>query len=993
MKVRWSRVLSVRRVDPFRFSVGDEALVEMGPGLLQFLNFRDSRGGRLGDGLAPEWVLPIAAAGTAAFAVVCEEANPWTAVANDVVLRRTCEEGETLLATASIEAMRRASVRIPYRVHSRERRDLLVEGAFVFACVGPEGPRPYDPVIHARPGEGPAEPESGTADPVVPISVEASPTLRRTRWFDDLLPHSVARTLRLTYWHFLSLRGSSKTSPTDFIGGLVRVLRSSEGREAPAAAPPPPSLPETPTTRPTLRWSVSTASLGLGETAQFAVEVFNAGIGRLEGELEIAAPCGYGLDVAATGPMSVSLGPGDAASYPVSVTARRPDEVNLGRPWAVTCVLRGGGSEIASERLLVAVADPEHGTLFYVLTEDCETFDGGEKTGDYGAAGELGNRNNFMDPEEYRIQMIAKPEALNAIAERHGARWTHFWTATQRFAAQWAARQSKTGAWDAVVAELDASISRGSRLHEYAPHIHFDFEPDSALPPQPRLFYDARTDGIIPNEYYDLADNPHHKFHGWDGARKGIAYVRSEGDLATVDSKKGSLRKSARYLAQLSFGGRLSLTARTGAADFGATARDLAISTQAAFANGLLADSDAGLYETAAPLPRGRQMYFCKADDLDREIDGLAEAALVELRAPDQMLEQGSTEDLNAWFARRFRESQGPGVRAIVGMTHAMFMRGDPDPFRDTRGGAFERLGHHLEQVKRAYPGVRFATASEAVLEFLDYYTPVPKAVVAGLHGQSLDGTALLYRIRILGRGIPITAGRPALLTVQAPAMLGAEEIRSMSVLEDGVPLPDAEFRATPDALPAIRFRATRHAGYLLRIETSRPRHVSLFEPSDFAGLWSSTAARFEEAPEEEMPDLLRLEPPRLVRGAAVAIDAVSAGQAWEWVYPGDLFHLLVNPVAGNPHPLGRRLHPYGRFSEGIAVDAALKLFGSTVRPARIDLQWVRPVRGQADFQLLTTVEAVTPEQVVLANSVRESGIEVARLKLTLARTGAAAPT
>ncbi len=139
------------------------------------------------------------------------------------------------------------------------------------------------------------------------------------------------------------------------------------------------------------------------------------------------------------------------------------------------------------------------------------------------------------------------------------------------------------------------------------------------------------------------------------------------------------------------------------------------------------------------------------------------------------------------------------------------------------------------------------------------------------------------------------------------------------------------------------------------------------------------------------MPDLLRLEPPRLVRGAAVAIDAVSAGQAWEWVYPGDLFHLLVNPVAGNAHPLGRRLHPYGRFSEGIAVDAALKLFGSTVRPARIDLQWVRPVRGQADFQLLTTVEAVTPEQVVLANSVRESGIEVARVKLTLARVGAGA--
>ena len=385
-------------------------------------------------------------------------------------------------------------------------------------------------------------------------------------------------------------------------------------------------------------------------------------------------------------------------------------------------------------------------------------------------------------------------------------------------------------------------------------------------------------------------------------------------------------------------------------------------------------------------------MYFCKPGDLDGEIEDLAQASLVELRAPDQTLETGTTEDLNAWFDRRYRESQGPGVRAIVAMTHAMFVKGDPDPFRDTRRGDFDRLSHHLEHVKRSYPGVRFATASEAVLEFLDDATPVLRAVVSELQGQSLDGSALLYRIRILGRDIPISAARPALLNVQAPALLDASQIRSLSVLEDGVALTDTESRITAEELPTIRFRAVRHEGYLLRVETAQPSHRSLFEPSDFPALWSSAAPRFEEPPEEEMPDLLRLEPPRLVRGAATAFDTAAPGESWEWVYPGDLFHLLVHPVAGNAHPLGRRLHPYGRFSEGIAVDAALKLFGPDVVPARIDLQWVRPVRGGADFQLLTTVEAVTPRQVVLANSVRESGIEVARLKLTLARPGTAAP-
>ncbi len=982
MRVRWSRVLAVRRVDPFRFSVGDEALVEMGPGLLQFLNFRDSQGLSLGDGLAPEWVIPIGAAGTAAFSVVCEDANPWTAVANDVELFRSVGEDETLLATASIDSMRRASVRIPYRVVSRERGDEIVKGAFVFACVGPEGPRPYDPRIHRAHSEGTVEGPKATATLSVRSPVEPARS-DRGRLLDSLLPPSLARALRLTYWHVLAQRGPQRaSSPAEFLSGLGRVLKSSEGRPVTSGTPPAPA-------RPPIAWSVPSASLLPGESASFPVEVLHRGPGEFAGEVEIVLPPGHGLEA---DPVRVALRllPGQVGTLPVRVTARRPDEVNLGRPWPLACVLRRGGAEIASDRLLVSVPDPSPGTIFYVLTEDCETFDGGPRTGAYGAAAVLGNQNDFMDPEEYRIQMIEKPDALNAIAEKHGARWTHFWTAPQRFAAEWAAARSKTGAWDRIVSDLDESIRRGSRRHEYAPHVHFDFEPDSKLPPQPRLRYDAKTDGLLPNEYYDPSANPNHKYHGWDGARKGIAYVRAEGDLSTLDSKKGSLRKSVRYLADLSFGGFFSATSRTGAADFGASPADLEISARAFLANGLLANSDAGVYETSAPLPRGRQMYFCQAADLDAEIDELSEARLVELRAPDQMLEQGATVQLNAWFDGRVRDSQGPGVRAIVGMTHAMFMKGSPEPFRDCRGGDFDRLDHHLEHVRRTYPEVRFATASEAVLEFLDYYSPELLAVVTAPRTRSTDGTTFLYPIRILGRSIPIFPERPTELAVQIPACFDAGKIRSLAVLEDGAVRQEMLPGASAHALPAIRFVASRREGYVLRVVTSRARPRVLFEPEEFPGLWSSGVGTYEELPEAEMPDLLRLERPRLLTGERKPLDGLRPGDRWEWLYPGDLFHLLVNPVAGNAHPLGRRLHPYGRFSEGIAVDAARKLFGDAVRPARIDLQWVKPVRGLADFRLVTTVEAADATGLILGNSVSESGIEVARVKLTLRRAAPA---
>src|SRR5207244_4283786 len=116
---------------------------------------------------------------------------------------------------------------------------------------------------------------------------------------------------------------------------------------------------------------------------------------------------------------------------------------------------------------------------------------------------------------------------------------------------------------------------------EYSPHIHFGFEPDSSLPPQPRLIYDLETDGLLPNEFYDPVANPDHQYHGWDGARKGIAYVKREGSFAEPDSKTGSFRRTMRHLSRLTFGGKVSLTTRTGACDFGRARQDVEVSTRA----------------------------------------------------------------------------------------------------------------------------------------------------------------------------------------------------------------------------------------------------------------------------------------------------------------------------------------------------------------------------------------------------------------------------
>ncbi len=716
----------------------------------------------------------------------------------------------------------------------------------------------------------------------------------------------------------------------------------------------------------------------LGGEIPFQVEISNNGTLPPDLELSIELPFGFGLDSDWSSQTNFHLAPGESTRLGGMIRALRPDEVNLGKPWSLACVLKSKGEELFRIFAAVSVPDDTPARIFYVLTEDCETFDGGDKTGNYGEMKSLGNHNNFMDTEEYRIQMIDKPNTLNRIAEKHGARWTHFWTATQLFAAQWAAKHSQTGAWKQVVDDLKESVQKGTLRHEYAPHIHFDFEPDSALPPQPRLLFDTETDGFLPNEYYDPLANPDHKYHGWDGARKGIAYVKEEGDLLQADSKTGSLRKSTKLMMELGFRQNQVLMTRTGACDFGATPEDIKISCRALVANGLLANADAGLYNQVGAHPRGRQLYFCSLTNLEMEIEKLEEASIIQMRAPEVQIESASLNELNAWFDKRMAESSGSGLRVIASMTHAMFMKGEPDPFRSISGGDFEKLDKHLEYIRTRYPNVTFATASEAVLEFLDYYSPNLRAVVTKPTNQSLDGKVLIYPIRILGQGIAVSPDSPMTVSVQAPLAFNSDEVELLTVMKDGQPVTSV----TPcrDGLPGVEFPAQARSGYELEVRLAK----AWDKPFAFADRPDSASlVQYEEIPEDEEEDIFHLEQPSLLKSVVASDNQLTVGDTWEWLFPSDLFHLLVNPLAGGKEPLARRIHPYGLLPLGAALYAASNLF-ERMRPTTADIRWLHFITGKTDFRLHCKLTLIEDSKISLESLFFESDTKIAQIRLTL---------
>ncbi len=677
----------------------------------------------------------------------------------------------------------------------------------------------------------------------------------------------------------------------------------------------------------------SPARMELSQIAAVLVTVANDSDATTSVVVSPGVPPAHGISIEES-PASteIELAPHSWRTLRWKLRADRPDEVNRGEPWPVEITARGGGKTETST-LRIAVRDPRPGRTFYVLTEDCETFDGGSLTGDYGALASLGSGNNFMDPEDYRVQMIQKPDRMNQIAERHGARWTHFWCVPQRFAADWAASQSSTGEWPRIAAALDESVRRGSLRHEYAPHIHFDYEPESRHPPQPRLLYDAATDGILPNEYYDPVANPRHHYHDWDGSGRGIAYVKRLGDLADSDSKAGSLHKCLVWLARMQANRRCPIVARTGGLDFGIDAEDQLVSTAAYEANGLLANSDVRLADAAQ---RGKGAYYCDPGDRMREAESPLDGRLVELaialetdfRDPDAV---------NRWFAAAAESAAGPGVRLITVMTHAMFMRGSPDPFRSLAGGSFAGLDRHLEWVRSQHPEVRFATASEALEEYIDYYTPrLVARVTPVLCGGDPERGVFEYPVRLLGGEIRVDERHPAEICIQAPPLFEQSAVERLRVIAAG------EILAAETGFDGLRQPAVSIT------LCSRPKDLRLevvLRPASIA----ETAALFAESTEPRYR-----EPPEPARAPLFRLRAPGEGFA-----STDLLRLLMNPLAGHAEPLGRRIHPLGVFIMGAALTAALETAGEeqpwqpvSYRPAKLRLRWRKAAAMDGDLQV-----------------------------------------
>lgn len=476
----------------------------------------------------------------------------------------------------------------------------------------------------------------------------------------------------------------------------------------------------------------------------------------------VAEPQGYGVTVQGERVRHVRLVPGQAVELDWILEGRRAERVNFGQPWQLQLSLNGE----AKAQTAVSVAASRPGSVYYVMTEDLEPIDGAGYTKAWG------NQDGWLNPEEYQVQMVQKAETLNAIAERHGAFWTHYiaWPAVA--AAQWAQTQSATKQWQEVVANIEHSVRQEStKGHEYGVHMHTDYDP---YIPGNVLSYYAAADGLWAN----------HLRHGWAHS------LGSFGDYGNRGSRLGSLYAYQRIVDELAADspqGQL-LTARAGSFDFGASVEAQAMSSEVFRLLGLWGSSDAAGnvgQETSAAY--GGELYLAAKTDIGRAANNAGETGVVELRPTPQppiFYDQQTAAVMNAkadaGMAAFVRNGAVvPGVHGIIGFTHAMFMQGDGD-WRSLSGGQFAALDAHLAYLKQRYvqQGVlRFGTASQLVRAFLDE----EKLEATALYGKRLEQGWLSsrYEVELLGRDLSVSGERPQAVSVKIPLYLREQAFRA----------------------------------------------------------------------------------------------------------------------------------------------------------------------------------------------------------------------
>ena len=482
----------------------------------------------------------------------------------------------------------------------------------------------------------------------------------------------------------------------------------------------------------------------------------------------VLEPYGGGIRVSPRCTFKRQLHANCNVDFMFELLASRSSAVNCGSPWRVEFLLISGDQWEAIE-LDVDVIDRKEGQAFLVVSEDHETGVRWDK--------DRSGAINTIPLEQARTDLLDKPLVAKHLAEKYGVKWTHMvdvGTAVGLIAYAGAYDED----WHSLFEDMrDYYKSVASHGHDCQLHLHLSAVPDS-------YFFCYEFDPSVRALRFKL-DKKNRYFPGWQ-INSWANVTGRYGTNSEIDSRLGSLKRAKDVLERVL---QESLPAysvslfRAGQWDLGRNLAEREKSILSLRRNSVVADSSAtegySYYDRdfAFGAPVSRAVYWtCENNPNERAVQ-LRDAGLVEV-LPVTVPEgrhPGSPRHpakyiVDAYESLKQNGRIKAGRHIIMEMEHIVAInenRQSRDKLVESYGD-WKRIERHFRTVAKRCRGLRMVGSTEAIREWLDYYTPELTAVIGS---PEVIDDRWEFQVKFLGKDLLDGDRRPYVLRVPLPSL------------------------------------------------------------------------------------------------------------------------------------------------------------------------------------------------------------------------------
>ena len=501
------------------------------------------------------------------------------------------------------------------------------------------------------------------------------------------------------------------------------------------------------------------------------------------------------------------------------VTGKRDCKVNLGNPWKMNFVAYDEKNGHYNDKILdVCVNDTDEGKILFLITEDFECSEGPHKND------ATPNRND-LSVRETEIDLIQKGTKADSIANSYGIKWSHIADLGSSFLRlRWLAKVSQDSGWQKIHHEIrnyySNSVAVGNDLQL---HIHSYNIPGS---PNFTQRYDRKSNQLVigSGKYHLSTPFPDGHFGAWANIYPELGYF--DNTMSRITSLFRGLTVYENLLHKNNPNYRI-LFFRAGEWEFGISEEEMQKSIIALRKNKILAGSNAykgtfGQKNFTFHRRIGENAYFTSFNNIRKPARSLLDIGILEIVPVTELHHYSHVRPIDDPKSIRTAydlcfDSTGKiksGVHLLMEMFHINRVNyGDARwDSLDSNYGDWLRMRRHFENVSRYATRAQFATVSQAIIDYLDYYTP--DIVALRVNEQKEDETTYIYDIKMIGSDIQIDPMHPHYVSIKPPSYF-VDTINTVVLLHNGKKVKTWDNIMSYEDL---EFEAIAKSGYQIKI-------------------------------------------------------------------------------------------------------------------------------------------------------------------------------